>query len=171
VITTLANFDPEFKSYRRIYHCFLYSCPLQEMNGQSSSTVKGNNSKKKINNVIYIIFITPPPQKKQRNLRVLVFIFSHFRKKKRFHIFWSWVTSKTHNCDDEGDTFLRNVVNQLPNHRALTTQKVWFLDMKTGLQLTHTSRAVSFTAGNAPSLPHDLLHWKPVAVFLSHKRE
>jgi len=30
--------------------------------------------------------------------------------------------------------------------------------MKTGVHLTQTSRAVSFTVGNAPSLPHDLLY-------------
>jgi hypothetical protein len=90
-----------------------------------------------------------------------------FRKKKRLHLFGHGVTSRTHNCDDEGDTFLRNVVKQLPNNRVLTIQKVWFLNMKTGLQLTQTSRAVSFTVGNAPGLPNDLLYWKPAAVLLS----
>jgi hypothetical protein len=40
-------------------------------------------------------------------------------------------------------------------HKA-TSQKIWFLNTKTGFKLTHPFSAVSFPASNAANFPHDL---------------
>ena len=72
-----------------------------------------------------------------------------------------WVNSWTRDRGDEGGTFPSKRREAITQPHSATTQKTWFLNMKTGLQLTISLSFVSFPMGSAARVRTSLCSVSP----------